>query len=311
MILASEQEETDGRNTSAPLPPCAFPLNEQLHGNPAFQNNVPVASGDGQWRTFRSGAQILVVVAHPDDEVIGAGALLAELSEVSLLHVTDGAPKQMHDARKAGFATRQQYARARRQELLAAMRLARIAPERSVAFDITDQEASFNLIALAHRMAETLRSLRPQIILTQPYEGGHPDHDATAFVVRAACRLLARNGVAPPAVFEMTAYHIKQGEICAFEFLPRSGCTVHTRWLTAEARTLKTGMIGCYQTQQETLRAFPVLLERVRPAPHYDFTSPPHAGRLFYEHFDWGVTGQQFCRLACEALDSLGFKDGL
>ena len=160
-------------------------------------------------------------------------------------------------------------------------------------------------------MVERLHSLRPQIILTQPYEGGHPDHDATAFAVGAACQLLAHDGVTPPAVFEMTSYHIKQGEICSFEFLPHSGCTVSTRWLPAEARALKTKMIGCYITQQETLRAFPVLLERVRPAPRYDFTGPPHAGSLFYEHFDWGVTGQQFCRLAREALDSLGFKDGL
>jgi hypothetical protein len=47
---------------------------------------------------------------------------------------------------------------------------------------------------------------------------------------------------------------------------------------------------------------FPVGVERFRYAPSYDFTRPPHDGRLFYEEQNWGVSGKEWCRLARQAL---------
>src|SRR5436190_1784004 len=89
------------------------------------------------------------------------------------------------------------------------------------------------------------------------------------------------------------------------EFLPR---TDHGEpvVLPEEARDVKSRMISCFASQLHMLRHFPVDVERYRPAPTYDFTSAPHTGRLFYEHFDWGVTGERWRRLAGEALRTLG-----
>src|ERR1051325_5216230 len=46
-----------------------------------------------------AGSRLAIVAAHPDDETIGAGAYLARLSQAIFIHVTDGAPRDMRDAR--------------------------------------------------------------------------------------------------------------------------------------------------------------------------------------------------------------------
>src|SRR4051812_11232063 len=73
-------------------------------------------------------APMAVVVAHPDDETIGVGALLALFRRLLLIHVTDGAPRNLHDAQATGFATCGDYAAARRRELVSALRAGNVFP---------------------------------------------------------------------------------------------------------------------------------------------------------------------------------------
>ena len=62
-----------------------------------------------------------MVVAHPDDETVGAGATLPLFRRLLLVHATDGAPRDLADARAVGFADAAGYAAARRRELDAAL----------------------------------------------------------------------------------------------------------------------------------------------------------------------------------------------
>jgi len=245
-----------------------------------------------------------VIAAHPDDEVIGAGSRLPRLREAILVHVTDGSPRDLGDARACGFGTREEYAAARRRELAAALDVAGLRPEQARELGCVDQEASLHLVDLSRRAAALLRELQPEMVLTHPYEGGHPDHDATAFIVHAACELLSRQGLPGPVIVEMTSYHNSPQGIRPGEFL-ENGDGVRSVVLSDAECALKRRMFDCYPTQRNTLSLFPIGVEQFRPAPRYDFTRPPHEGQLFYESFPWGMTGDRFRSLAREALGRL------
>ncbi len=253
---------------------------------------------------------VVIVVAHPDDEVIGAGSQLPHVREVVyLVHVTDGSPRDLGDARAAGCSSREEYHLVRRKELACALAQAGVGVERCFELGVVDQEASRELETIARRITDIVQTIGPELVLTHPYEGGHPDHDAVAFAVHAAWKLIAEAGRNPPAIAEFTSYHAGRWGLEVFEFLP-GPWPVTTVRLSENDRQLKSRMIRCYRSQQRVLQQFPLDIERFRPAPDYDFLQPPHPGRLYYENFGWDLTGPQWRGLARDALESLGAGSG-
>jgi LmbE family N-acetylglucosaminyl deacetylase len=200
-----------------------------------------------------------------------------------------------------------------------------------------DQEASLHLAGLTRELVRVFEELGPEVVLTHPYEGGHPDHDATAFAVHAAgsvkkpgqaCPLIsASSGQACSAnsaeagminakctgknayfTVEMTSYYERDGLRVTGEFLPSDGCQAVTRELSDEECGSKSKMLACFATQERVLSSFPIVRERYRLAPRYHFTQPPHPGTLHYEHFGWGMTGERWRALAKTALHELGIE---
>ncbi len=253
--------------------------------------------------------RILFVAAHPDDEVIGAGAMLARLKEPIFAYLTDGAPADLRDASAKGFASREQYANARRAERDAALALAGHPRPHVVEFGRIDQEASFELAALARELTQVAAAVRPELIMTHPYEGGHPDHDAAAFAVHAARALAARAARAAPAIAEFTSYHERAGRMETGEFLHR-GAPVFTAELTSEQREMKRRMLQCHASQREVLAAFGLASERFRAAPAYDFTRPA-AAAIYYERQPWNMDVERWCALARDAMRELELEGPL
>lgn len=271
-------------------------------------------------------SRILLVAAHPDDEVIGAGIEMTrwDPQRVTILHVTDGSPEDPKHAQAAGFATRQDYAGARRRELGHALELAGMKQARCVELGYTDQQAYLYLPELVRRLAELLEEIRPEVIYTHPYEGGHPDHDAAAFAASQAVALFAKGAAAlapsgrmsPYAstashhprpgsvtVMEFTSYHAGSDGLITSEFLQSDG--VRTNGLTASQCALKQQMFQCFRSQETVLRQFPIVEERFRTAPAYDFSNPPHSGPLHYETLGWNISGKHWRRCASEAIKVL------
>lgn len=251
--------------------------------------------------------RVLVVAAHPDDETIGVGGMFPRLARsLQILHVTDGAPRLRRQWGRQEFASWDEYAAQRHREVECALAVSGLqAGEICRRMEVMDSEVSLNLIPVTRKLMEILDETRPEVVITHPYEGGHTDHDATAFCLRAAVTLLARDGAPTPALAEFTSYHNEGGEKVVNRFLPWDGAPVTDVALTGEEKDMKRRMYDCFITQYGVLRDMPIRLERYRPAPRYDFTQAPHAGRLRYERYPLGIRGKHWRQLAIDAMEHL------
>jgi LmbE family N-acetylglucosaminyl deacetylase len=243
-------------------------------------------------------ARIAVVVAHPDDETLGCGATLSRLRGARIIVVTDGAPRDLADAKLHGFATVESYAQARRLELFAALSQCGIAPEAVTQFAIADQGAADSLCDIARRLAGVFRKSDTAVVLTHAYEGGHPDHDATAFAVHAA-RALCRRGGQAVDIIEMPYYRAAETGEAKQSFDGPAGEEVV--WLNANEAALKGRMLACYATQSRILEGFSIEAERFRPAADYDFAELPNGGRLLYEAHEWNMSAARWRDLVSKA----------
>jgi LmbE family N-acetylglucosaminyl deacetylase len=244
---------------------------------------------------------IAVVVAHPDDETIGLGAQLRRLEGVTIVHVTDGAPRNGEDASLHGFSGCEDYAAARRREVEAAVALGGIAPHALVAFDVPDQESALDLAGTARRLAALFEERGIELVLTHAYEGGHPDHDAVAFAVHAAARL--GGGV---SILEMPFYRAGPDGWIIQTFAPHPLAPEIALWLDDHARGLKLHMMNAHVSQAATLAGFEPRVERFRCARPHDFGVLPNGGDLLYEGAGWGMTGARWRDLVRDAQAELG-----
>lgn len=249
-----------------------------------------------------SAVRPLVFAAHPDDETLGAAAVMMRFAETRIVYLTDGAPRDCRLRSQDEIGSRSEYARTRSLESAAAMQVAQLGSDQADWLGSVDQEAIFDVIPQAHHLARLFREISPDVVITHPYEGGHPDHDAAALIARLASDLVCRSGSPAPDLLEMTSYHARDGHLITGEFLPAgTGSPLKVELRPAEV-SRKRRMIECYRSQWRVLENFAVASEMLRIAPFYDFSQPPHAGKLWYECLGWQMTGVRWRSLAAAAI---------
>jgi N-acetylglucosamine malate deacetylase 2 len=247
--------------------------------------------------------RVVVVAAHPDDETIGAAGLLCRAPLAWVVHLTAGVPRDRRMRSGQFGEDASVYGRVRSLELDSALDIAFVPELARVRLGFVDQELASSLVSASRALQAIFEAVRPWCVVTHPYEGGHPDHDGTAFACWAA---LARSGL-DTCLFEMTSYHGQKGRLRTGVFMngPAGLAVEHDQALEKRKRA----MLGCYVSQRPALAPFDARVERFRVAPRYRFERPPHAGALYYEKLGWPMTGRRFSSLARRAAVALGIRE--
>ncbi|MFA5600009.1 MAG: PIG-L family deacetylase [Phenylobacterium sp.] len=287
-----------GRTRRATREITDIPLRRRLGSRPRAARSLASLSDLGT-------QPLLLVFAHPDDEVIAAGALMQRPPRVGLVTLTSGATRHGSYARRAGFDSWLDYGHARQMETEAALGwLGReVAPRRNLG--LPDMGTMDELVAITRHLVGQLRQ-GVSYVVTHAYEGGHPDHDSAAFCVHAACALIGREGGRPPVIVEAPLYNEHDGAVVHSQFLPHedAGAPV-TFHLSADEQALKRRMYESYVTQRETMADFGVGTEIFREAPRYHFSCAPQNGGAAYDNYGWPIRSPSWRRSAWRAMREL------
>lgn len=226
------------------------------------------------------GHRILILVPHPDDEIVGCAALIqrarAAGATVRALYLTHGcidrAVRWPWDRKNHDQAVARRRAEAER-----AAALLGITP-----VGWSERPARHLWRDLPQVLDEVLETIEAHVIdqvWLPAYEGGNADHDGLNAV--GAC--LARRGV---SVIECAEYNYAQGRAQAQTFpFPNGTETIIT--LTPDEQKLKRAALDLYVSEQCNLGYVGCVQESYRPLASYDYSRPAHEGTLWYARFQW------------------------
>lgn len=225
------------------------------------------------------GRRILVLVPHPDDEVVACSAAIARAqaqgSEIFALYLTHGciAKATLWPWQRSQYEF---YVARRRQEAEAVAKFLGIKPvgwsarpARHLWQDLPKVYAEIHHAAARNMIDQ---------IWVPAFEGGNADHDA----LNALCSLLKSK----LSVLEFAEYNYFQGTTHSQDFPSPKGHE-HVITLTQEEKEEKKTALRMYLSEKQNLNYIDVVHECYRPLASYDYSKPPHPGTLWYTRFQW------------------------
>lgn len=225
-----------------------------------------------------AGRRILLLVPHPDDEVVGCAVAIRRAraggARVFALYLTTGVPSPATRWRWRQTSHQRRVLR-RREEALAAARSLGIEP--LVFTNWPSRELKSHLGEARALITRHLLAVAADRIWTPAYEGGHQDHDVTNFLASRFRRDVP--------VVEFSEYNAARG--VRSNQLPAENGHETVLALCAPEAAWKARLARLYRTERGNLAHVRYAREVLRPLAAYDYRQPPHAGRLFYQRFQW------------------------
>ncbi len=225
------------------------------------------------------GKRILILVPHPDDEVVACCAAIGrarkEGAEIFALYLTHGCiargtlwpwDRKNYDA----------YVARRRAEGEAVAKLLGITP---VGWSPRPARHLWRELASVYdEIRAAITTHKIDQLWVPAYEGGNADHDG----LNALGALL---GVLM-SVIEFAEYNFFQGKANSQSF-PFPNGTEQTLTPTTEEQAQKLTALAMYKSEKKNLNYIHTARECFRPFAAYDYSKPPHEGTLWYARFQW------------------------
>jgi LmbE family N-acetylglucosaminyl deacetylase len=225
------------------------------------------------------GKRILILVPHPDDEIVAAAASIGRAkamgAETFTFYLTDGciAQETMWPWRRGTHDAAVARRRAEGERAAALLGVTPVGwsrrPARALWRELSQVHAEIEAAITAHR---------PDQIWLPAYEGGNPDHDG----LNGLGPLLAKH----VGVLEFAEYNFVGGKARAQAFPAPNGAE-QTIALTAEEQRRKKALLEVYASERGNLTYVGIERECFRPLAAYDYRQPPHSGTLWYARFQW------------------------
>ncbi len=225
------------------------------------------------------GARILILVPHPDDEVVGCAVAVRRAKaggkRLFTLYLTSGVPERhlLWPWQRRRYAA---LIAARRAEAEAAAAFLGLEPVGFAALPARTLKS--HLAASLARIEVVLAAEGIDELWAPAFEGGHQDHDAANLLAsRLAHRL---------PVIEFAEYHAAGGGVHSQRFVAPHG-DERAIALSPEEAAWKRRALGLYRSERRNLAHIRCEAECLRPLAPYDYGTPPHPGRLFFARFQW------------------------
>ena len=223
--------------------------------------------------------KILLLIPHPDDEVVGASAIVQRKKKQGcsffFLFLTNGVlkKKEMWPWNRKNY---ENILNIRINEMKRSLNLFDV--KEFFLQNISTRQLKYFIRPTIKIIAKIVLKHKIDSIFTPAYEGGHQDHDVT--------NCIASKFKAKLNIFEYSEYNNYQNKINSNTFIKTTGGEVCYRLSKSEVE-FKKKALKIYDSEKGNLSYLNLRKECYRPLINYDYNSPPHEGVLFYRRFSF------------------------
>ncbi|MDD3183612.1 MAG: PIG-L family deacetylase [Alphaproteobacteria bacterium] len=225
------------------------------------------------------GRRILILVPHPDDEVVACCTAISQAqrhgAQIFTLYLTHGCI----DKETLWPWQRDKYDRFVIRRLQESVQVARRLNLTPISYsDRPTRHLWRNLGDVYREITKAIGDYNINQLWIPTYEGGHPDHDG----LNAVCSHLKDQ----ISILEFAEYNFAGGKPHSHEFPICNGSETMIM-LSPEEQGIKRKMLGLYESEQKNLDYVDVTQECYRPLASYDYSKPPHLGVMWYARHQW------------------------
>jgi LmbE family N-acetylglucosaminyl deacetylase len=225
------------------------------------------------------GKNILILVPHPDDEIVACAATISHAkkagSNIHVLYLTHGCIGRnvMWPWQRRNYDMIVAYRQFEAEKAADCLDIEPVGySQRPARFVWKQMQAVYEEIqrAVEHNKIDQL--------WVPAYEGGNPDHDAVNAIAQ---KIQMENGV-----LEFAEYNFFNKQTNS-QIFPFPNGTEKTIQLTPSEQKHKRAALRLYKSEKGNLNYVGTTHECYRPLAEYDYSKPPHPGKLWYARFQW------------------------